>query len=83
MGTQTIYTSRPKPKRAREVWDWVVEKHGKTPKELYKNPNYAEFKPRASWDKPFIPSGIVFGVWVAGFSGNDFIHIKPEEVPCK
>jgi hypothetical protein len=68
-----IYTSRPKARRARAVWDYATRLKGREPETLHKNPS--------CWGK-FEVVGNAWGWWVAGY-GNDWkkaVLIDPAEV---
>ena len=67
-----IYTSRPKPRRARKVWDYITKKRGKEPDALWKNPN--------CWMTPQVV-GNAWGWWVAQYKGfPTYESIDPKEV---
>lgn len=59
----TIYTSRPKPRRARQVWDYIVEHTHREPKALWKNAN--------AWGAGRGVTGNAWGLWVGEMDRAD------------
>lgn len=65
------YFSKPRPQRARQVWDFFTQRHGE-PQELWFNPN--------CWGS-ISPLGIgnLWGFWVARIK-DQVIYYLPREI---
>lgn len=67
-----VYTERPRPRRARQVWDHFAKANSVQPAKLWKNPN--------CWGGPR-QAGNMWGWWVCELPNGRVVYDIPQAIP--